>query len=154
MSQPDTASPVRIGLVGCTKSKLDRPAPAAELYSPSTMFRGRRGYVESTCDRWFILSANHGVVAPDEVLDPYDVTLVGTSRLTKRQWTNRVLDELEERLGQVRQLEFKIHAGHDYWGFGLVEGLTVRGATVEIPTRGLGQGQQLAFYRKAASRRP
>lgn len=154
MSERALASRERIGLVGCTKSKLEHAARAAELYSPSTMFRGRRAYVETTCDRWLILSAKHGVVGPEEVLDPYDVTLVGASMATKRRWTGQVLKELEECLGDMRQLEFEIHAGHDYWGFGLVEGLAARGATVELPTRGMGQGQQLAFYKKAANRRP
>jgi hypothetical protein len=47
---------MRIGLVGCVKSKRSQAAPARELYS-SPLFRGRRDWVERTCDRWFVLSA-------------------------------------------------------------------------------------------------
>jgi hypothetical protein len=142
---------MKIGLVSCSKSKLDRPAPARELYSPSTGFRGRRTFVERSCDRWFILSAKHGVVDPDDVLEPYDQTLVGAPIATKREWAARVLRELEMKLGPLSGIPFEIHAGRDYWGFGLVDGLESRGAPVVIPTKGLSQGRQLAFYAKAST---
>jgi hypothetical protein len=75
---------VRVGLVGCTKSKLDHSASAADLYSPSALFRGRRMFVERSCDRWFVLSAKHGVLASEEHVDPYDETLVGKSPTYKK----------------------------------------------------------------------
>lgn len=120
--------------------------PARDLYSPSAAFRGRRAYVEETCDRWFIISAKYGVVAPDQILDPYDVTLVEQSPAVKRQWAQKALAEPEERLAELEGMEFEIHAGRDYWGFGLADGLGDRGATVDIPTEGLSLGKQLAFY--------
>jgi hypothetical protein len=66
---------MRVGLVGCVKSKQSQAAPARELYV-SPLFRGRRAWVERTCDRWFILSAKHGLVEPDRVLAPYDEILM------------------------------------------------------------------------------
>ena len=48
---------MRIGLVWCTKAKLSWAAPGRDLYAPSALFRGRRSFVEQTCDKWFILSA-------------------------------------------------------------------------------------------------
>lgn len=125
---------------------MSAPSPARDLYSPSPLFRGRRAYVEKDCDRWLVLSAKHHVVGPDEVLEPYDVTLAGASRQVKRRWTATVLEELRRELGELSSHLFEIHAGHDYWGFGLVDGLEKSGATVDIPTRGLRQGEQLAFY--------
>jgi hypothetical protein len=40
------------------KKKEDHELPARDLYV-SPLFRGRREYVERSCDRWFILSALH-----------------------------------------------------------------------------------------------
>jgi hypothetical protein len=60
---------MRVGLVGCVKTKQPRVAPAQELYT-SPLFRRRRAWVERTCDRWFILSAKHGLVEPGRVLAP------------------------------------------------------------------------------------
>lgn len=138
---------MKIGLVGCTKAKHNGPARAKDLYMPSPLFRGRRAYVERSCDSWFILSALHGLVDPNQLLDPYDVTLKGASRATKRAWTARVLTELEQTLRPLSQHHFELHAGSDYWGQGLVDQLVGSGATVDIPTKGLGVGQQLAFYK-------
>lgn len=136
----------RVGLVGCTKSKLSRRAPAERLYSPSSTFRGRRSFVQQSCGRWFILSAEHGVVSPSEELDPYDVTLVGAPVREKRRWARRVFRELHDQLGDLSGITFEIHAGKDYWGYGLVDSLEGAGASVEIPTKGLSQGQQRRFY--------
>ena len=48
----------RIVLLSCTKAKLDKPAPAQDLYSPSPMFQKTKAYCESLKpDKTFILSA-------------------------------------------------------------------------------------------------
>ena len=75
---------MRIGLVGCVKTKRPGPSPAADLYD-SALVRGRRRFVEATCDQWFILSAKHGLVAPDEVLARYEDTLNDKPSSAKRQ---------------------------------------------------------------------
>jgi hypothetical protein len=143
--------PERIGLVGCVKAKASVARPAADLYT-STLFRGRSAYVARSCQRWLILSALHGVVNPDVVLEPYDVSLVGASRDHCRVWSRMVLDQLCERLGDLGAYDFEIHAGAPYREFGLVEGLHAAGATVTNPAEGLGIGKQLAFYRRAGDR--
>lgn len=140
----------RIGLVGCVKQKQSHAAPAADLYT-STLFRGRRAYVAQTCERWLVLSALHGVVRPDAVLEPYDVTLSDASRSEREAWAARVLRQLDAELGSCRGLTFEIHAGANYVDFGLASGLTARGATVERPAAGLRQGEQLSFYSRGLS---
>lgn len=62
---------MKIGLVGCVKTKRATGAPARDLYT-STLFTGRRRYVEESSDRWFVLSALHRLVRDDERLEPYD----------------------------------------------------------------------------------
>ncbi len=51
---------MRIGLVGCVKTKRSTPSLARDLYT-SALFTGRRRYVEQSCDRWYVFSARHGV---------------------------------------------------------------------------------------------
>jgi hypothetical protein len=145
IAEPDQTMTMRIGLVGCVKSKLAHASPAADLYT-SALFRGRRAYVGRSCERWLVLSALHGAVRPDVVLEPYDVTLNDASRAERRAWASRVLGQLESELGSLRGLTFEIHAGANYTDWDLVEGLQKRGATVEQPLAGLSLGQQLAFY--------
>jgi hypothetical protein len=136
----------RIGLVGCVKSKLDRSAPARDLYT-SPLFQGRRRFVENSCDRWFVLSAKYGLVDPDKVLQPYDRTLKQVGRAERRRWSAAVVSGLELELGAFRTVVFEIHAGDDYRKFGLEDGIRGRGGQVVVPTHGLSLGQQLAFYR-------
>lgn len=137
---------MRVGLVGCVKSKRPGRCEAKDLYT-SALFRGRRAFVERTCDRWFILSAKHGLVEPDESLDTYDECLADIGRASRRAWAAKVLQDLETTLGPLAGIELEVHAGADYRDFGLVEGLQRKGATVDNPTEGLTQGQQLSFYK-------
>ena len=137
---------MRVGLVGCTKSKRTVASSARDLYDPSTLFRGRRAYVERTCDRWFILSALYGLVDPDDVIEPYDVALKSASTAERRAWSRSVLESLRTELGDLRGIEFECHAGSEYLSFGVVDGLLALGATITVPTEGLSFGRQLAFY--------
>ena len=135
---------MRVGLIGCVKTKRQEAAPAQDLYV-SPLFRGRRSYVEATCDRWFILSAKHGLVSPGAVLNPYEDSLNEKSAAAKRDWATSVLAQLTAAL-ELDGTTFEVHAGSSYRNFGLVEELRHRGATVEIPAEHLSQGGQLAFY--------
>lgn len=142
---------MRVGLVGCVKSKRPGRCEAKNLYT-STLFQGRRAFVERSCDRWFILSAKHGRVDPDEVLDSYDECLADLGRAARRAWSAKVLQQLEKALGPLNDHEFEIHAGADYRGVGLGDGLVARRATVDVPTAGLTPGPQLRFYNTANQR--
>ena len=136
----------RIGLVGCVKSKRGSAAPAADLYT-SALFHGRRRWVEASCSRWYILSAKHGLVSPDQMLDPYDETLTTKGRGERRAWADRVLAQLQNALADIGRYDFEIHAGAAYTDYGLRSGLVSAGATITLPTEGLGLGRQLAFYK-------
>jgi hypothetical protein len=130
------------------KSKLPHAAPAQDLYT-SALFRGARCSVERSCDRWFILSAEHGLVKPVEVLEPYEKTLTTASPSERRLWSQRVLGELRQELGDMRGLAFEVHAGVAYADFGLTDGLEEAGAVVMLPLEGLGLGKRLAYYKRA-----
>jgi hypothetical protein len=139
----------RVGLVGCVKQQGARAAAQDLFVSP--LFRARRAYVERTCGRWYVLSALHGLVAPGAELAPYDLKLKSLSQAERRAWSERVLTQLEAELGDLSASTFEIHAGASYTNEGLVRGLRARGAAVELPAAGLGEAQELAFYREANS---
>ncbi len=74
----DLDEPAPIVIVPCGAAKLDRPAPAAELYT-GPLFRS--AYLAAQAlqagrgDEVLILSAKHGLVRPGELLEPYNVRL-------------------------------------------------------------------------------
>ncbi len=139
----------RIGLVGCVKEKAVSTTRARDLYT-SPLFRGRRRFVERTCDEWWILSAEHGLVSPEQRLAPYDTTLKAMSAARKRGWSAEVLDEIRSRVRPERGDVVEFHAGADYREFGLAAGLRKMGLSVENPTQGMPIGAQLSFYRQAS----
>jgi len=63
-----------IGLVACCKKKLSVPSRAEDLYI-SPLFRFASLYCKQQCKTWFILSAKHGLLVPDEFIEPYNLTL-------------------------------------------------------------------------------
>ena len=121
------------------------PNLAKDLYT-STLFVGRRRYVERHCDEWWILSAEHGLVHPDMLLEPYDVALKGQSRPALRQWGVLVLEAINARIQPAAGEVFEFHAGAEYRDFGVADGLRSQGCAVENPTSHMGIGHQLQFY--------
>ena len=122
---------------------------AKDLYT-SALFRGRRRYVEASCDRWFILSAKHELVEPDRILHRYDLELRRLPLAERRVWSQHVLTQLEHHLGHLREYEFEVHAGAEYLGNGLVEGLHARGASIFNPSGGRSLFELVPFYNQAS----
>ena len=106
-----------------------------ELYT-SPLFRGRRAWVERTCDRWLVLSAERGLVEPGRVLAPYDLALTDLPRAARRTWSDGVVQALEQALGGLSGVVFELHAGSAYLDNGLVAGLREQGCRVEASGQG------------------
>jgi hypothetical protein len=132
-------------LVGCVSQKLAVRAPAKELYR-SPLWRCRRAYAESSGRPWFILSTLHGLVDPDELLDPYDLSLAQLSAPERTAWGERAVEALAKRLGVLSDAIFEVHAGRDY-RTAIAAPLERRGARIEAPLAHIsGVGRQHAWY--------
>jgi hypothetical protein len=101
---------MRIGLVACCKKKLDHPAPAHQLYQ-SPLFQMSVRWVKKHAEEWAILSAKHGLVMPDQELEPYDVSLGKMGREYRTKWRESVRKEL---LGRWGDSIFVVLAGAHY----------------------------------------
>lgn len=66
---------MKIGLISCTSSKKDYACIAREMYSESPRFTLCYEYSKKTCDRVYILSAKHGIISEDKVIEPYIVNI-------------------------------------------------------------------------------
>lgn len=126
---------VRVGLVGCSATKVTHAATARSLYA-SALFRKASAHAEGACDRWYVLSALHGLVHPDQILSPYDHTL----GIRDYAWADRVVGQLEAALADVERPQLVILAGARY------RAILDRSAwPYKVPMLGLGIGQQLAW---------
>jgi uncharacterized protein DUF6884/GIY-YIG catalytic domain-containing protein len=136
-------------LVACAKSKLTKPAAAKDLYI-SPRFRKARAYGEASGAEWFILSAEHGLVAPDEWLAPYDRYLPDTPNHYRVAWGEWVAARLALLLNEgLSGLAIEMHAGDAYLR-PLLAPLERRGATIERPLQGLTSGRWQSWYDERA----
>lgn len=133
-----------IGLVACVKKKHARACRAKDLYK-STLFTKARHHVELCCDEWFILSAKHGLLHPEQVVTPYEETLNNKGTLERKQWTEEVWTALRNHLKPNDRVT--ILAGNKYREY-LVELLENYGCTVNVPMAGLTIGRQLQWLSK------
>jgi hypothetical protein len=63
-----------IYLVSCVRRKCTGTHRARDLYV-SNWFRAARAVVEATGCPWFILSAKHALLHPEEMVQDYDLAL-------------------------------------------------------------------------------
>lgn len=137
--------PCEIGLVSCVKTKQDKPAPPKALYT-SSYFRKMRSYAEQFHDDWWILSAKHGLLAPDgPPIKPYEETLAGARVARKREWAEKVAAQLAGHGLLSEDVTLVFHAGKDYYEE-LLPRIKDSGVAIEIPTEGLAIGETQAWY--------
>ena len=130
---------IRVALVSCVRAKRPSPAPARDLYT-SPLFRGLRAFAEANADIWYILSAEYGLLEPEQVVPPYEKTLNGMTRPDRTAWAQRVQQQLLRALPADAEIIFL--AGTRYREE-LEPFLRARGFEVSVPFRGLGIGKQL-----------
>lgn len=128
-----------ICLISCVKKKQSQNSPARDLYI-SSLFTKSRVYAERHANRWYILSAKYGLLEPDRVIAPYDLTLKDMGVREKRRWADGVLPALLERTDPRDRLIFL--TGKDYHQF-LIEPLRDCGDTVQLPMEGLRMGERM-----------
>ncbi|MGV2885946.1 DUF6884 domain-containing protein [Paenibacillus taichungensis] len=132
----------KIALISCTKKKQTYECPAQELYTPSSLFKKAKLYVQrQDYNGWFILSALHGLLSPDQVVEPYNQTLNNMSIADIRDWSKKVAQQLIA----LHPGEIYFYAGDNYRKE-LVPLLEEAGIVCHVPLKGKGIGEQLAFY--------
>lgn len=109
------------------------------------LFKKQRAYAEKMGVPWFILSAEHGLVAPNEWLAPYERYLPETPAYYRAAWGLWVASRLELLAGPLQDKVIEIHAGSSYLDAVRPE-LEKRGARVVDPLHGLQMGPRLAWY--------
>lgn len=131
-------------LIACASRKLEHPAPAASIYV-SQLFRSSLTYARSLQpDAIYVLSAKHGLLELDRVIEPYEQTLNGKSKAELQAWAASVKAALEAEGASLHGDRFTFLAGRNYRRF-LVDQM----ARTAVPMEGLGIGQQLGFLSRA-----
>ena len=93
----------------------------------------------------FILSAEHGLVAPDEWLAPYERYLPRTSPSYREAWGRWVVARLELLRGSLAGTTVEVHASAAYLS-AIESPLRAVGAVIHTPLVGLSIGERLHWY--------
>lgn len=140
-----------VALIACTKGKLRRAAPAREMYT-SQLFQLSLAYAEQYREQGqppavvYVLSAKHGLLDLDQVIEPYDASLNVMTAAERRLWGRQVADELERRHDLART-HLMFLAGKVYRQ-AVISSLPAFARHVTVPMRDLtGIGYQLKWLK-------
>lgn len=136
----------RIALISCSKSKQNYPCPARELYAPSQLFSLSYQYAKKVADEVYVLSARYGLLAEEDVVAPYDLTLTELPEHRQRDWANYVLRQMGERFDLNRDV-FVILAGRNYY-----KNLLPHLVHTTLPLGNLRIGPRLSFLEQELAR--
>lgn len=129
-------------LVSCVNKKAPAPRKAKDLYL-SPWFVKAKTYVESTKQRWFILSAKYGLVEPNCKIDPYDKSMNSMPIYERQEWAEDVFKELRLHIVDIDAIYFL--AGQRYREFLVPKLRDFDDVNVYVPMEGLRIGKQLRW---------
>lgn len=136
-----------LGLISCTKKKQNYPCKASEMYSASDLFRKALAYAVKKYDFVAILSAKYGLLLPDDKIELYNLTLNDLNADEVKSWSNKVFEQMSNRLNLHDFDKMFFHAGKKYGQY-LIPKLEKIGIKCEAPLKNLGIGKQKAWYKE------
>ena len=124
-----------IYLIACSATKLDRAAPARDLYQGQA-FKAARQLAEKHNAEYWILSAKHGLIHPDTITAPYNDYLGAMTKAQRTSWGAMVCEQIKAT--GLTSRAAVILAGKHY-----AAPVSHLFPTLSLPLAGLGIGQQL-----------
>ncbi len=123
----------RVVLVGSSGEVAGSARPARELFASGGFARARDCAVRSG-NPWFVLSAKHGLLDPDDVVGPFAVLIGDQPAGYRAAWAEWVVVQLADRV-RLSGVTVEVHGGVDF-AQALKGPLERRGARTEIPLPG------------------
>lgn len=117
------------------------------MYQPSDLFKKAYSYAIKNYDFVAILSAKYGLLFLDDKIEPYDLTLNDMNSQQRREWTEKVFNQMKSRMRLKDFDKVFFHAGKKYREE-LIPRLENIGVKCETPLKHLGIGKQKAWYKE------
>lgn len=136
--------PRTLAIVSCTGPGQSKPSRGRDHFT-SPLFRELCTFAERQAGRWFLLSAAHGLVDPDDIIMPMAAVMHRKDAAARQSWSARVIEQLAPHLAGVERILLLANArSREY----LLDFLRQDGRTVQIPLEGLSLGEQLQWLRR------
>ena len=143
---------MKVGIVACSASKINRPALVRELYAKSALFRYALNYCEKHYEKTYVVSAKYGLLELDQTIKPYNTTLNLMRAYEIREWASKTAEQIKAAIPIGSEIYF--HAGAKYCVISqylLPEGDEKAAFTIFEPMKEVGGiGKQLKFYKDDA----
>lgn len=131
-----------IVFLSCVKTKQATRCAARNMYT-SDLFKKSLAYAEKLQPAHiYILSAKYGLLELQDVIEPYNATLVGANDATCKRWAYMVYKQMLEKNINFND-EAVFLCGKNYRKY-----LITKFTNAAAPLKHLGIGQQLAYYAK------
>ena len=107
----------KIAIINCKSKKQANACKAEEMYSISFQFRHQVAFLKKYYGDYLILSTKYGIISPDTIIEPYEITLAKGARLKEVNnlegedlviWTAKVKKQLEELSKKYQQIDLHI----------------------------------------------
>ena len=128
-------------LVSCSARKLDRAAPARDLYNSAWFTKARR-VVEAHGWKWGILSTKYGLLHPQQKVDTYNLTMKDMTFDARRKWADKTYQQIRPLVSPGQTV--MILAGVAYREF-LIPLLEGQGIMVAAPLAPFGVISQMGI---------
>lgn len=136
----DVSQPQKIMLISCGKNKINYPAPACKMYV-GTSFKLKQKHAIDFADDYFILSAKYGLLKKDEIISPYECSLLKQNKKYILEYSNKVILQIKNNIIKGSIIEF--HTPDIYWRF--VHG-SLKDYICLFLVKGLSQGFHRQYY--------
>lgn len=111
----DELPPPDVILLGSVGDRVNVPAPAKEVYR-EVAFQLSRLDAELSGSEWFVLSAEHGLMAPNEWMSPDSRTLADMEPGHRAVWASWVVSRLGSMVGSLEGLIVRVDAPNAFVG--------------------------------------
>lgn len=129
---------MRVIIAQCTGQKRDGNHAARLLYDESNYFVCQRRYAEEKADKWFIQSAEYGLVSPDENIPSYDTH---AKEIDRTEWASDIAADIDSQVHDHATIEV---LGGKLYADPLTPELEALGYEVVEPLRGFGIGKRMS----------
>jgi hypothetical protein len=130
-------------LIACVKTKVEDETRALQLYR-SPLFNKSLLHALRAKLRPYVLSAEFGLVSPDQILPPYEKTLKTMGSRAVQQWAKRTGSQLRQLLSPRDTVH--LYAGQDYIK-PVLPILQTIGCQIQVPIEGA-LGKRLALLKR------
>lgn len=128
-------------LISCCKQKAKERCKAKNMYI-SPLFKLSWKYAKQFDSDIYILSAKYGLLNPETIIEPYDLTLKKFSKDEQIKWSSDIVEKLKN-ICSLENDKFIILAGNTY-----IEYILPFIKNYELPMIGLGLGKRLKWLNK------